>query len=120
MLLAQIAEATKAAEKAIADSAQFGFAAYFLMVFFFVTVGVYLLNWWFVAHPAAKSQRDCNEKIAQAVQSFAVTDAAKTQIMGQMTIWQQTHDSRLTAIDRSITDSRCMLPASCPTQPHPV
>lgn len=107
MLLAQIAEATKAAEKAIAESTQFGFAAYFLMVFFLVTVAVSLLKWWFVEHPNAKCQRDCNMKIADAVQQMTVTAAATHQVLDENNAWQRAHDARLSAIDKTINARAC-------------
>lgn len=98
MVLAQITEATKIAGKALDQSAEFGFGAYIsivLIIGFVVMMGV---HFWYIIRPEANNRIECSRKLADAVQAFAVNDAAKVQILDQIADWHRAHDSRLSAI----------------------
>ena len=82
----------------------------------FIAVMVILATHFFwIAHPNAKMQRECNEKIATAVQQFAVVDAAKTQILDDLKDLTIANSSKLSAITQSQVETRCpMLSQSRP------
>lgn len=118
MLLAQAAEAAKIAGKALDESAQYGFPAYFLMVFFIAVLGALGLHFWFIVRPDSKNRIECSTKLADAVQAFAVNDAAKTQILDQIADWHRAHDSRLSAMKCPMQSQAPVSPIS--PVPHPV
>lgn len=111
MLLAQITEATRIAGQALQESAQFGAMTY-VLVFFLVIVAIERgANFWWIDMPRSKEQRENERMIAQALNTFAVNDSAKTEILSNMSIWQAKMDSGM----RDIAKHECRFDPARPT-----
>lgn len=103
------------AQKQLDYAADVSFAAYCLVGLFIAVMVILATHFFWIAHPNAKTQRECNEKIATAVQQFAVVDAAKTQILDDLKDLTIANSNKLSAITQSQVETRCpMLSQSRP------
>jgi len=125
MLLSDVDQITKAAEFAQTQldyAANVSFAAYCVTALFLAVLSALAIHFFWIAYPNAKAQRECNEKIAAAVQQCAVTDAAKTQILDDLKDLSIAHANKLSELKRATMEVRCpmLTEPRVPIQPIPI
>ncbi len=110
MLLADADQITKAAEFAqhqLDYAANVSFAAYCVTFLFLAVLAALSIHFFWIAHPNSKTQRECNEKIASAVQQFAVNDAARTPILDDLKDLSIAHLNALARWEVDQLKNRC-------------
>ncbi len=102
MLLAQAQEIAKAATKELERAAEYGFAAYCLVLFFLVVIGGMLVHFWFIVRPDQKQRLDSLKTQDECLTTFATNYAVQTQLLSQI-------DSRLSAIGKELPATKCRM-----------
>lgn len=100
-------QAIEFSQKQLDYAANVSFAAYCLVFLACAVLGLILLHILCFVRPDAKNRRECNTKIADAVQTFATNDAAKVQILDEIKDWHRSHDTRLSGIREVASKSHC-------------
>lgn len=124
MLLADAESITRTVDftqRQLDYAANVSFAAYCVTFLFIAVVVALAIHFFWIAHPNSKTQRECNEKIALAVQQFAIADAAKTQILDDLKDIAIANSDRLSTIKQMQIEARCPMIGQqrIPLQPAP-
>ena len=113
-----VAVAIEVAKKQLEYASTVSFPAYSLTFVACAIVGVLGIHLLCFVRPDAKSRRDCNEKQAEAVLSFAQTHAKQTLLLEQHQSWHKEHDQRQSAIENMLSQYPCKWPpAGTPPKP---
>lgn len=67
-----VEKVTDFTQKQLEYAANVSFAAYCLTFLFIAVLIILAIHFFWIVHPNSKSQRECNQKIAEAVQMFSV------------------------------------------------
>ena len=100
MLLAQAQEIAASAQRELARAADYGFAAYCLVLFFVVVIGGIGVHFWFVVRPDQRQRLDSQKNQDHCMSVFAENYAVQTQILKQL-------DADLSTIRRDVSSIRC-------------
>ena len=96
MLLAQAQEFASAAQKELARAADYGFAAYCLVLFFIVVISGLFVHFWVIVRPDQKQRLESLKTQDECLTSFATNYAVQTQLLNQI-------DSRLSTIGKEVS-----------------
>lgn len=110
MLLAQAQEIAKAATNELNRAAEYGFAAYCLVLFFIVVIAGLFVHFWVIVRPDQKQRLESLKTQDECLTTFATNYAVQTQLLSQI-------DSRLSTIGKEIPTLKCHSPG---TQTHNV
>ena len=100
MVLAQAQEIANAASKELSRAAEYGFAAYCLVLFFLVVIAGLFVHFWVIVRPDQKQRLESLKTQDECLTTFATNYAVQTQLLSQI-------DSRLTTIGKEIPALKC-------------
>lgn len=100
MLLAQAQEIAKAASNELNRAAEYGFAAYCLVLFFLVVIAGLFVHFWVIVRPDQKQRLESLKTQDECLTTFATNYAVQTQLLSQI-------DSRLSTIGKELPGMKC-------------
>lgn len=112
MLLAfadNIDRATEFTQKQLDYAANVSFPAYSLVFLFCAVMIVLSIHLLCFVRPDAKNRRECNTKLAEAVERFSTSSAVTAQLLDANNDWQSRHDSRLSRWEQEQLSKKCPL-----------